>query len=73
MKPKYEKIKDAFVKRYPKVKDGEKMDEDYPKSLLLDVFSRHRVAEKLKVVRKNYKKAVDQGREWRRQNCNDIL
>ena len=60
---KYEKIKDTFVDRYPKVKDGEEVDEDYPRSLFLDVFSRERVAAKLKVLRKNYKKAVDQGRK----------
>ena len=30
VKSKYEKIKDTFVERYPKVKDGEEVDEDYP-------------------------------------------
>ena len=74
VKSKYEKIKDTFVERYPKVKDGEEVDEDYPKSLFLDEFSRERVAAKLKVVRKKFSKAVDsRKKEWRRQSCNDIL
>lgn len=65
VKSKYDKIREIFVERYPKVKDGETEEEpnsDYPKSKSLELLTKERIAAKLKTVRGNFKKAVDSGR-----------
>ena len=62
MKSKYEKISKIFVERYPKIKDGDVPDEEYPRSNKLEDITKERISSKLKAIRKNYKKAVDCGK-----------
>ena len=40
VKAKYEKITNIFIERYPKLKDGEPPNDEYPKSKSLDQFTR---------------------------------
>ena len=64
VKSKYEKISKIFVERYPKIKDGDVPDEEYPRSNKLEEITKERISAKLKTIRKNYKKknAVDCGK-----------
>lgn len=62
VKAKYEKITNIFVERYPKLKDGEPPNDEYPKSKSVHQFTKERVSAKLKAIRQKYKKAVDCGK-----------
>ena len=62
VKSKYEKISEIFVERYPKIKDGDVPDEEYPRSNKLEEITKERISAKLKAIRKNCKKAVDCGK-----------
>lgn len=62
VKAKYDKVKEIFVERYPKVEAGEEPTEDFPKARCLERVSKDRIAAKLKSIRKSYKKAVDLGK-----------
>ena len=61
-KSKYEKISKMFIETYPKIKDGDVLDDEYPRSNKLEEITKERISAKLKVIRKNYKKAVDCGK-----------
>ena len=62
VKSKYDKIREILVERYPKIKEGERSNPDYPNSKSLERITKDRIAAKLKAVRKNFKKAVDSGK-----------
>jgi hypothetical protein len=62
VKSKYEKISKIFVERYPKIKDCDVPDEEYPRSNKLEEITKERISAKMKTIRKNYKKAVDCGK-----------
>ena len=62
VKSKYEKISKIFVERYPKIKDGDVPDEEYPRSNKLEDITKERISSKLKAIQNNYKKAVDCGK-----------
>ena len=59
---KYDKIREILVERYPKFKEGERSNPDYPNSKSLQRITKERIAAKLKTVQKNFKKAVDSGK-----------
>ena len=61
VKSKYDKIREILVERYPKIKEGEQSNPDYPNSKSLERITKDRIAARLKAVRKNFKKAVDSG------------
>ena len=62
VKVKYDKITNIFIKRYPKVKDDEPPNDEYPNSKSLTKITKRRVSAKLKAIRQKYKKAVELGR-----------
>ena len=77
VKSKYDKIKDMLIERYPT--SGKPEDFPKKKSCLHELITKDRIAAKVKTIRKNYKKAVDQGRSGGRRVvctfydlCNDI-
>ena len=60
VKSKYDKIKDILIERYPT--SGKPEDFPKKKSCLHELITKDSIAAKVKTIRKNYMKAVDQGR-----------
>ena len=63
IKSKYDKIGSLFVERYPNVNCEVKIDEEFPKSPLLDTITKERIAAKEKNLWKIIKKVVDLGKK----------
>ena len=61
IKNKYEEITKNFIERYPRSEDGVRTEE-FPNTMDPSIFTKDRVAPKIKRIKTSFRKAVDRGR-----------
>ena len=60
----------CLSKYIQKIKDGDVLDDEYPRLSKLEEITKERISAKLKIIRKNYKNAVDCGK---RGGCGRVV